>query len=182
MAAILWVALLSAACARALAQPVENKTAELGGETVRYSIRTLPPGTMPTDSSAPLEPTSALATAKLLERHLSAGAVEDAAMLSNAPRRRYEVLRDYKEDVGERDFRQVFADYFLPANRPVAELAIGGHSLLVWHLRVPGRYAGQFYVQVENRTLLDDIPSPTRATLRRLLEAIRAGELAIPSL
>ena len=78
------------------------------------------------------------------------------------------------------DFRQVYAEYFRPANRVVAELSTGEHSLLVWYLHESNRYAGQYYVRVEGKTLLDDVPSPERARLRRLLEAIRAGRLSVP--
>ena len=164
----------------ALAQPYAENAVQLDGETIPLSMRTFPMGANAVDPQEKLEPITALDTAKLLNRYLLAGDIEGAALLSNAPRRRFEVLRDYKETVGDDGFRQVFAEYFVPDNRLVAEIAMGTHHLLVWHLRADNRYAGQFYVEVEGRTLMDDVPSAERATLRRVLEAIRAGRLSLP--
>lgn len=162
-------------------QPLADRTVELGGETLHYSIRAFRPDAHLADPSARLEPTSALNTARLLNRYLTSGAVEDAAMLSNAPRRRFEVLQDYKSAVGDDGFRQVYAQYFTPQNRLAAEVAMGGHSLLVWHLREGDRYAGQYYVRVEDKVLMDDVPSEARLRLRRILEAIRAGKVPLPT-
>jgi hypothetical protein len=173
---------LTAIAAPAHCQPYAEQTIELEGETVRYSIRAFPPGANVVDPSVPLQPNSALNTAKLLELHLSTGAAEEAALLSNAPRRRFEVLKDYRESVGEDNFKQVYTEYFEPRNRVLAELAIGEHSLLIWHLRDTNRYVGQFYVRVDGRTLMDDVPSPERARLRRILEAVRAGKLSLPGI
>jgi hypothetical protein len=68
---------------------------------------------------------SARETATQLLRHLAAGELAAAAALSNAPMRRYEVLRDYRDMVGEEEFRRVFARYQSPANRILLEAAIG---------------------------------------------------------
>jgi hypothetical protein len=38
--------------------------------------------------------------------------------------------------------------------------------------------AGQYFVEVEGRYLMDDVPNQTRANLRRVLEAYRAGRFA----
>jgi hypothetical protein len=51
---------------------------------------------------------SAYGTAKLLLKHLAAGDIEAAARLSNAPRERYELLRDYRAKLGEEEFKRVF--------------------------------------------------------------------------
>lgn len=189
------LAALLAFAVPAPAQPFAESTIELDGETVRYSIRAFPPGANLVDPAASvestsieptsveptsIEPASALSTAKLLNRHLTSGAIEDAALLSNAPRRRYEVLRDYKASVGDDGFKQVFGEYFYPENRVVAEVAIGAHSLLVWHLREGNRYAGQYYVRIGDRVLMDDAPSEMRGRLRRVLEAIRTGRVPLP--
>ncbi|CAM9849480.1 unnamed protein product, partial [Phaeothamnion confervicola] len=171
------VPVLLAYAALAPGQPLADRTEELDGETVHYSIRAFPPGAHLADPAVQLEPASALNTARLLNRYLTSGAVEDAAMLSNAPRRRYEVLHDYKSAVGDDGFKQVYAQYFTPQNRLAAEVALGGHSLLVWHQREGDRYAGQYYVQVEDKVLVDDVPSEARFRLRRILEAIRAGKV-----
>lgn len=173
--------LLVLLAAAAHAQPFTERTIELDGATLQIAIRAFPPDAHLADPDADLQPTTALNTAKLLGRFLSSGASEDAAMLSNSPRRRFEILRDYQAAVGDEGFRQVFAEYFDPANRVAAELAIGEHSLLVWRLRAANRYAGQYYVRVEGKVLVDDIPNPVRANLRRLLEAIRAGRLPLPA-
>jgi len=172
------VALLSTTTS-ALPQPIAERTIELDGETLRFSVRTFAPDANLGDPATALEPVSALNTARLLGRFLAAGASEDAAMLSNAPRRRFEVLREYHASVGDEGFRKVFAEYFEPGNRIVAELAMGEHSLLVWHLRGADRYAGQYYVRVEGKVLMDDVPSQERVRLRRLLEAVRSGRLLL---
>ena len=170
-----------AACAAgAFAQPFAEQTFVLNGATLHYSIRAFPAGANLIDPAAPLEPVSALDTAKLLNRSLTAGNIEEAALLSNAPKRRFEVLRDYRDSVSEDGFKQVYAEYFQPGNRVVAELSMGNHSLLVWHLRASNRYAGQFYVQIDGKFYVDDRPGPSRTALRRLLDAIRAGRLSLP--
>ena len=167
--------------ALAQGQPLADQTVVLDGETLHYSIRAFPPDAQKVDPAAELEPTTALNTAKLLSLHLTAGKVEDAAMLSTAPRRRFEVLRDYQGAVGDEDFKQVYSQYFQPQNRLVAEVLMGPHSLLVWHLRENDRYAGQYYVQVEGKVFMDDMPSIERFRLRRILEAIRAGKVPLPT-
>ena len=120
---------------------------------------------------------SARQTANRVLRHLADGDIEQAALLSNAPRRRYEVLREYRASVGENEFKRVFAQYFVPENRLVAEMALDEHRLLVWDLGEAGhRLAGQYYVEVEGKFLMDDVPSEKRAQLRRVLEAYRTGK------
>ncbi|MDA0225875.1 MAG: hypothetical protein O2975_07140, partial [Proteobacteria bacterium] len=57
-------------------------------------------------------------------------------------------------------------------------VAIGTHRLLVWRLESGARIVGQYYVEIEGRVLVDDVPSAARLQLRRVLEAWRAGELA----
>ena len=172
---------LLAAAAPARAQPFAERAIEIDGETLQFAIRVFPPDAQRTVPGPVLEPDSALNTAKLIGRHLSSGASEEAAMLSNSPRRRFEVLREYQAEVGDEGFRKVFAEYFDPANRIAAELAIGAHSLLVWHLREANRYAGQYFVRIEGKVLMDDAPNAERAKLRRLLEAIRTGRLPLPA-
>ena len=167
--------------ALAQGQPLADQTVVLDGETLHYSIRAFPPDAQKVDPASEPEPTTALNTAKLLSLYLTAGKVEDAAMLSTAPRRRFEVLRDYQGAVGDEDFKQVYSQYFQPQNRLVAEVLMGPHSLLVWHLRENDRYAGQYYVQVEGKVFMDDMPSIERFRLRRILEAIRAGKVPLPT-
>ena len=173
------VPVFAAVASLGLTQPLAENTIQLDGETLHFSIRAFPAGANLIDPAAPLAPVSALDTAKLLNRYLTSGEIEDAALLSNAPRRRFEVLRDYQNAVGDDGFKQVFAEYFYPDNRVVAEVTMGSHSLLVWHLRAGNRYAGQFYAQVDGKVFVDDIPSPTRSALRHILEAIRAGRLPL---
>ena len=121
---------------------------------------------------------SARPTAERLLRHLAAGDIEAAALLSNAPRRRFEELQNYLSMVGEDEFRRVFGQYFAPANRLVAEFAIDSHRLLVWDLGDAGNHlAGQYYVEVDGRFLMDDVPNETRAQLRHVLQAYRSGKL-----
>ena len=115
------------------------------------------------------------AAAELL-RHLAAGEIEQAALLSNAPKRRYEVLEQYLASVGANEFRRVYGQYLFPENRVVAEFAAGPRRLIIWDLGEAGhRLAAQYYVEVEGRFLMDDVPSPARARLGELLRAYRSA-------
>ena len=161
------------------AQPEATRSLELsGGGSVSYTLRTHPADAHVARPVGELAPASALDAAKLLNLHLSTGNLEEAALLSNAPRRRFEVLRDYRESVGEEEFKRVFTEYFNPQNRLLAEIAIGRHRLLIWHLKEGvTRIAGQYFVEIEGRYLVDDVPNDTRTSLRWVLEAYRAGKL-----
>ncbi len=161
------------------AQPEATHTLELsGGGSVSYTLRTHPADAHVAQPVGELAPASALDAAKLLNLHLSTGNLEEAALLSNAPRRRFEVLRDYRESVGEEEFKRVFAQYFYPENRLLAEIAIGRHRLLIWDLKEgANRIAGQYFVEIEGRYLVDDVPNDTRTSLRWVLEAYRAGKM-----
>ena len=179
--------IFATACAAALAfsaalhaQGEEARTLELdGGGKVAYTLRTHAANAHLARPAGVLEPTSALDAAKLLNLHLSSGDIEEAALLSNAPRSRFEVLRDYRESVGAEEFKRVFAQYFYPENRLLAEIAIGKHRLLVWDLKDGAtRIAGQFFVEVEGRYLVDDVPNDVRTSLRWVLEAYRSGKIA----
>ena len=85
--------------------------------------------------------------------------------------------RDYRDWVGASEFKRVYTQYFSPRSRVVAEIVIGRHRLLVWKLDGSDHLAGQFYAEVGDRFLLDDVPGAERARLRHLLEAYRAGKL-----
>ena len=105
-------------------------------------------------------------------RHLADGDIEAAATLSSAPQHRLEVLRAYRDAVGEAEFKRVFAEYL--NTQVVAEVALGPRRLLVWRLSGAGeRIAGQFYVEVDGRFLMDDVASPARSELRRVLDKYR---------
>ena len=60
---------------------------------------------------------SARPTAERILKHLSSGDIDAAAALSNAPERRAQVLRDYRDRVGEVEFKRIFTEY---ASRPSA--------------------------------------------------------------
>lgn len=105
---------------------------------------------------------------------LAQGDIRAAAALSSAPQRRYEVLRDYRDAVGEEGFRRAYQRYFEPRNALVAEAALGPRRLLIWRLgEADDQLAGQFFIEVEGRFLLDDVPSPQRAQLQRVLQDYR---------
>jgi hypothetical protein len=162
--------LAGSACAQ------ETLTLDSSGETIQYRLR-LP--AQPASEAAD-EPDSPVETARLIARHLAAGDIEDAALLSNAPKRRFEVLADYREAVGIQEFRRVYGELADPRNPLLAEIAIGSHRALLWRLGATGALAVQYYVSVEGRFLLDDIPSVERARLRRVVEAYRSGQRRLP--
>jgi hypothetical protein len=117
---------------------------------------------------------SARPAAMLLLRHLSEGNIEAAAALSNAPRERLELLRGYRNAIGEQEFKRLFSRYFAPENKLIAEVAIGPRRLLVWELGEAGRQlTGQIYVESGGKFLIDDVPSAERSKLREVLEIYR---------
>jgi hypothetical protein len=172
MRAVLAAALLAFGCGAAAQEML--RTFEDGGNVFTYTQRDFPSGTQLVDAATALEPDTPLNTSVLIGRHLAAGNIEEVALLSNEPKRRFAVLSDYRESVGEAEFKRVFARYFLPGNRVVAQVSIGSHSLLVWDLADEKHYAGQYYVLVEKRWLIDDVPNETRQKLRQVLFALRA--------
>jgi hypothetical protein len=134
-----------------------------GGREVRYVVL---------DKSTRLP--SAFPTASLILTHLANGKLEEAAKLSNAPGRRREVFQDYRAQVGDEEFRRIYARYLDPRNRVTAEIAIGPHRLLVWTLGEAGdSIVGQYYVHVDGRFVMDDVPSEARQDLRHVLESYR---------
>lgn len=145
----------------------EERTLELDdGAAIRYEVL------------APASPGSAADAARRMLALLADGNIDDAAALSNAPPRRRQVLRDYMDQVGEAEFRRVFAQYASPPNRLVAEVVIGERHLLVWDLANAGhRLAGQYFVRTGDGFLLDDAPSAERARLQRVLGAYRQGRI-----
>lgn len=138
---------------------------DIGDRRVRYTVR------RPLDR----DESGALATARRLHAHLARGDIEAAALLSNTPKRRYEVYKEYLESVGEEEFRKVFAQYLAPASRVLAEIAIGPQRLLIWQLDGLPAPTGEFFIEIEGRTYMDDRPSETRRQLRRILERYRAA-------
>jgi hypothetical protein len=170
------------ACPPVFAQGGAARTLELeNGPSIAFTLYVHPENAHLLGVNAVLAPYSALNAAKLLNGQLANGDLEEAAVLSNSPRRRFEVLRDYLQSVGEEEFKKVFAQYSSPENRVLAEIAIENRRLLIWELRAMGgptpHLAGQYFVEVEGRFLLDDVPSEARSELRRVLEAYRAGKI-----
>jgi hypothetical protein len=147
----------------------EERALDLGnGKSLRYEV--LEPGA---------QSRSARATAGEILRHLTEGSIDKAAELSNAPKRRYEVLRDYRASVGDAEFKRVFARYV--RSRIVDEIAIGDRRLLIWDLAEATHHelAGQYYVEVDGRFLMDDVPGKEREALTRVLRSYRKS--ATPS-
>ena len=112
---------------------------------------------------------SAQPVAVAILQHLAAGRIEEAAKLSNEPKERERVLRDYMASVGEDEFKRVYAEYL--SHPVVNEFAIGPRRLVMWQLGE--RLAGQYYVQAGETFLMDDRPSEERTALRRVLESHR---------
>ncbi|TAN53762.1 MAG: hypothetical protein EPN19_08770 [Betaproteobacteria bacterium] len=147
---------------------------EDGGQ-IRYTLRTHAPDAHLLDPALELAPVDALQAAKLVTRHLAAGRVEEVSLLSNAPKARFERLRESFAGWSAEDFARAFGRYFAPGNRIAGEAAIGDHRLLMWYLSDTDHLTGYFFVDVDGKLLLDDVPSETRTRLRRVLEAHRSG-------
>lgn len=180
LAALLAATLAASPALRA--QDGEARFLELDGQPrIEYRLRTHPADAHILTPNATLAPDTALNAAKLLNLHLSTGDLEEAAVLSTSPKRRFEVLQDYRQSVGAEEFKRVFAQYFDPANRLLAEVAIDRHRLLIWELRgaagTPSHLAGQYFIEVDGKYLLNDVPGPARTQLRQVLEAYRSGKL-----
>lgn len=146
-----------------------------GGGQIRYTLRTFAPDAHRLDPAIELAPVDPLQAAKLVTRHLAAGRVEEVSLLSNAPKARFERLRESFAGWSADDFARAFGRYFAPGNRIVGEAAIGHHRLLMWYLGDTDYVTGYFFVEVDGRLLLDDVPSEARTSLRRVLEAHRSG-------
>jgi hypothetical protein len=174
--AFLAACLLSAALH---AQSEEMRTLEVEGRPqVTYTLRTHTADAQPAAPGKEAAPVGVLDVARLLHLYLSMGDIEEAALLSNSPRRRFEVLREYRESVGEDEFKRVFTQYLQPENRLLAEIGIDKHRLLIWDLKQGAtRIAGQYFVEIEGRYLVDDVPNETRTRLRWVLDAYRSGKL-----
>ena len=113
------------------------------------------------------------------------GALAFTTTVAQAERSRFEELANFKNTYGDEEFKRVFAEYFDAKNSLVAEIVIGDRSLLIWQLSVPSKsgtptpyYAGQYFVAVDGRVLVDDVPNDVRTQLRWVLEAYRSGKLA----
>jgi hypothetical protein len=170
----------------AQAQTEEIRTlAREDGSSVTYTLRTYPPDAHLLRPDTRPAPTSALESAKLIIFHLSDGDIEQAALLSNAPRRRYEELATFKKTHGDDQFKRVFGEYFDPKNSVAAEIVVDNRSLLIWKLVDASKggapafhYAGQFFVEVDGAYLIDDVPNEQRTRLRWVLEAYRNGKIS----
>ena len=159
--ACLVAAALAAALAVAPAFAQERVLQLPSGEELRYRLIA-----DPAESAQP--------TAMQLLRHLADGDLEAAAALSNAPERRLEVLRNFRQAVGEEEFKRLFGRYFAPENRVLMEAAIGQHRMIVWDLGEAGnQLAGQYYVEADGKFRMDDVPNEERTKLQRVLEAHR---------
>jgi hypothetical protein len=150
------------------------------GESLGFTLTSHPPDAHLLAPGQPLEPRSALETAKLVTRHLAEGRIEEASLLSTAPKTRYGLLQEATAGWTEEDFRKTYGSYFAPENRIVGEVAVGEHRLLMWHLKDIDHVAAFYLVDVEGRMLIDDAPNPMRANLRKVLEAYRSGKIAQP--
>jgi len=137
--------------------------------TLLASCATPVPRELPTYREVVDTAESARPTAERILKHLAAGDIDAAAALSNAPERRAQVLRDYRDQVGDAEFRRIFTEY---ASRPAKrEIAIGDRRLVMWDL--DGPLGAQYFVRVGERFVLDDVPSEERSELRRVLNSFR---------
>ena len=120
----------------------------------------------------PAAPDSASHTARVVMKHLADGDLEQAAALSNAPQQRLALLRAYLNSVGEEKFRSVFGELLSPQAQLVAEVALGPRRLLIWEVGGTD-LTGQYYVEVNGKFLMDDVPSAERTQLGRVLQRFR---------
>lgn len=150
------------------------------GRRIDYTLRTFPPSASPIASGTKLAPANAFDAARLLISRLARGRIEDAALLSNAPKQRYRLLHEAYAGWKPEDFARAYGRYFVPPNRIVAEASIGEHHLVLWKLQDIDYLAGYFFMDIDGKTYLDDWPSPARAELEQLLQAYRSGKLPLP--
>ena len=133
-----------------------------GGQVLKYEV--VDPGSRASAAEAGRE----------ILRLLAAGEIIKAAERSNAPKQRLEVFREFRARVGDEEFRRVFAQYLGPGNKLMVEVALGRHRLLIWKLGdAADHLAGQYYLESDGRFLMDDVPSPERSNLRKILDSYR---------
>lgn len=180
-ARVLATAFACLAVAAAHAQTAGSQGLKLAdGRTVDFTLRTPPPGAVTIPPAGTLAPKDAFDAARLLISDLARGRIEDAALLSNAPKQRYRLLRDAYSGWNAGDYARAYARYFVAPNRIVAEASIGPHHLVLWKLQDIDYLAGYFFMDIDGKTYLDDWPGPTRADLEQLLQAYRSGKLKLP--
>ena len=126
------------------------------------------------DPNEKLQPSSALNAAKLATRYLSEGRLEEVALLSNAPKARFDRLREALQGWAPEDFRRAYGPFFDADSWIVGEVAQGPHHLIMWRRGDLGHIAGYLLVEIGGKYFLDDVPSPERSRLRRILESFRA--------
>ncbi len=160
-------AALCAAVMPTQAGAAEEREIEIDGRPIRYTVEA------PTAERPGAAANTTLATARRLHEHLARGEIEAAALLSNSPKRRFEIYRDYHESVGEAGFRQVYAQYLDNSTQPLAEIALGERRLIVWKLAGLAQSTGEFFIRIEDEIYMDDVPSEDRQLLRRILETYR---------
>jgi len=163
-----------AAARLALAREARVLEAE-DGERIEYTIRTYSADAHRLPSHGSADASDALDAARRITRLLAAGELEDVSLLSNAPKARFDRLREAFGDWTKDEFERAFGRYFNAENRILGDAAIGRHRLLMWYLKDSDHVTAYYFVDVDGRLLLDDAPSETRAKLRRVLEAYRAG-------
>lgn len=151
----------------AQARAAEEREIEIDGRPIRYTVEA------PAAERPGSQTNTTLATARRLHEHLARGEIEAAALLSNSPKRRFEIYRDYRESVGEAGFKQVYAQYLDSSTQPLAEIALGERRLIVWKLAGLAQSTGEFFIRIEDETYMDDVPSADRQLLRRILETYR---------
>lgn len=166
-AALRALAALFAALLSTHAGASEEREIQIDGRAIRYSVDE------PSAEHQTTETSAALATARRLHEYLARGEIEAAALLSNSPKRRFEIYRDYLESVGEAGFKEVYGQYLQSSTRPIAEVAIGERRMLVWKLAGLAQATGEFFIRIDDETYMDDIPSEERQLLRRILETYR---------
>lgn len=175
--ALLLLAIACALAGAALAAEPPTRTWKSGETEITFQLRRLNP---PLRITADLGYDSgAIATSLALYRALTTGDMEKVAALSNDPEKTVEKYRQYRERLGDADFRKMFTSYFDGSSTYTHELTIGSHHLLLIEDTDNAALAAQFYEARDGKFLVDEKPSPERDQLGKLFMAIREGKLKL---
>jgi len=120
--------------------------------------------------------TSALACSFSIYNLLAKGDIQGAAKLSVSPSKAAEKWTNYRERIGDEDFKKMMADYFSSGNVAIAELYLGDDTMLV--VKTEDGPVAQFYQKRGGKYLMTDEPTSGKI-LGRVLNMLREGRIRL---
>jgi hypothetical protein len=116
---------------------------------------------------------SALNCSRLMFSRLAQGDIAGAAKLSNDPAAVTKKYTDYRERLGEAEFRQQFAGYFSGGAALKYEIRVGRRHLLIVHDAEMEMDMAQVYVENGGTFLADEKDSAERSQVLGVFAALK---------